>query len=93
MRGGVTLVVVGADYYYSCMCSLCARIYFSLHVGSEGELVSYVSRLLVCIKVLYFCTLCWCVFVKFVAKRGRTVFVLVCVLWCVAVYVLRYAGV
>jgi hypothetical protein len=51
-------------YYYSCMCSLCARIYFSLHVGSEGELVSYVSRGVI------FYSLCWCVFVKFVAKRG-----------------------
>ena len=76
MRGGVTLVIVGGDYYYSCMCSLCARIYFSLHVGSEGELVSYVSR-----GVIFKCSssvdygvivysLCWCVFVKFVAKRG-----------------------
>ena len=64
-------MIVGGDYYYSCMCSLCARIYFFLHVGSEGELVSYVSRLLVCIKVMYFCTLCWCVFVKFVAKKGE----------------------
>ena len=24
-------------YYYSCMCSLCARIYFSLHADSMGE--------------------------------------------------------
>ncbi|KAK2431605.1 hypothetical protein QL285_029811 [Trifolium repens] len=39
------------------------------------ELVSYVSRLLVCIKVLYFCTLCWCVFVKFVAKGGVNVLI------------------
>ena len=71
VRGWVTLVVVGGDYYYSCMCSLYARIYFSLYDGSEGELVSYVSRLLVCIKVMYFCTLGWCVFVKFVAKKGE----------------------
>jgi hypothetical protein len=31
-------VVVGGGYYYSCMCSLCARIYFFfLHAGSKGE--------------------------------------------------------
>lgn len=35
--GVVTLVLVGGGYYYSCMGSLCARIYFSLHAGSEGE--------------------------------------------------------
>jgi hypothetical protein len=41
-------VVVGGDYYYSCMCSLYARIYFSLYDGSEGELVSYIYPV------------CWC---------------------------------
>ena len=35
--GVVTLVVVGGGYYYPCICSLCARIYFSLHAGSMGE--------------------------------------------------------